>query len=59
MPIDEILRTQIMEHSTAAAMKRGAAERGMITLREDGRQKILAGLTTPDEVLRVTQLDLD
>jgi type II secretory ATPase GspE/PulE/Tfp pilus assembly ATPase PilB-like protein len=40
-------------------MKRSAAERGMITLREDGRQKILAGLTTPDEVLRVTQLDLD
>jgi type II secretory ATPase GspE/PulE/Tfp pilus assembly ATPase PilB-like protein len=59
MPVDEVLRTQIMEHSTAAVMKRSAAERGMITLREDGRQKILAGLTTPDEVLRVTQLDLD
>ncbi len=59
MPVDEILRTQIMDRATAAAMKRGAAERGMITLREDGRQKILAGRTTPDEVLRVTQLDLD
>ena len=59
MPIDENLRTQIMEHATAASMKRSAAERGMITLREDGRQKVLAGLTTPDEVLRVTQLDLD
>jgi type II secretory ATPase GspE/PulE/Tfp pilus assembly ATPase PilB-like protein len=40
-------------------MKRGAVERGMITLREDGRLKIMAGQTTPDEVLRVTQLDLD
>jgi general secretion pathway protein E len=59
MPVDEVLRTQIMEHSTAAAMKRSAAERGMITLREDGRQKVLSGLTTPDEVLRVTQLDID
>jgi general secretion pathway protein E len=59
MPVDEVLRTQIMERATAAAMKRSAAARGMITLREDGRQKILAGLTTPDEVLRVTQLDLD
>jgi len=59
MPVDEVLRTQIMEHATAAAMKRSAASRGMITLREDGRQKILAGLTTPDEVLRVTQLDID
>jgi len=59
MPVDEVLRTQIMERATAAAMKRSAATRGMITLREDGRQKILAGLTTPDEVLRVTQLDID
>jgi general secretion pathway protein E len=59
MPIDEVLRTQIMEGATASQMKRGAAERGMVTLREDGRQKILAGMTTPDEVLRVTQLDLD
>jgi general secretion pathway protein E/type IV pilus assembly protein PilB len=48
-----------MEHATAASMKRSAAQRGMITLREDGRQKVLAGLTTPDEVMRVTQLDLD
>jgi type II secretory ATPase GspE/PulE/Tfp pilus assembly ATPase PilB-like protein len=40
-------------------MKRSAVERGMITLREDGRLKIVAGQTTADEVLRVTQLDLD
>jgi general secretion pathway protein E len=59
MTVDETLRTQIMEGATAAAMKRSAVERGMITLREDGRQKVLAGVTTPDEVLRVTQLDID
>jgi type II secretory ATPase GspE/PulE/Tfp pilus assembly ATPase PilB-like protein len=57
--VDEILRTQIMEGTTASMMKRRAVERGMITLREDGRQKILTGATTPDEVLRVTQLDVD
>jgi general secretion pathway protein E len=59
MEVDETLRTQIMENTTAARMKRSAVERGMITLREDGRQKILAGQTTPDEVLRVTQLDIE
>jgi general secretion pathway protein E len=59
MEVDETLRTQIMDRATAARMKRSAVERGMITLREDGRQKILGGQTTPDEVLRVTQLDLD
>jgi general secretion pathway protein E len=59
LPVDEVLRTQIMEGATATNMKRGAAERGMISLREDGRQKVLAGITTADEVLRVTQLDID
>jgi type II secretory ATPase GspE/PulE/Tfp pilus assembly ATPase PilB-like protein len=59
MPVDETLRTQIMEGASATTMKRSAVQRGMITLREDGRQKILAGLTTADEVLRVTQLDFD
>jgi general secretion pathway protein E len=59
MRVDEKLRTQIMDGATATTMKRSAIERGLITLREDGRQKVLAGRTTPDEVLRVTQMDLD
>jgi general secretion pathway protein E len=59
MSVDETLRTQVMEGATAATMKRSAAARGMISLREDGRQKILGGQTTPDEVLRVTQMDLE
>ena len=36
----------------------GGKSEGMISLREDGRQKVLTGQTTPDEVLRVTQLDV-
>jgi len=58
MPMDEIVRTQVMEGVTASQMKRGAVERGMITLRSDGVEKIKQRLTTPDEVLRVTQLDV-
>jgi type II secretory ATPase GspE/PulE/Tfp pilus assembly ATPase PilB-like protein len=58
MPVDEILRTQIMEGSTASQIKRSAIDRGMVTLRMDGQEKILAGRTTPDEILRVTQLDM-
>jgi len=59
LPVDEVLRTQIMEGISASVMKRNAVERGMVTLREDGRMKILSGHTTADEVLRVTQLDLE
>ena len=59
MPVDEHLRTQVMDGATATKMKRDAVSRGMITLREDGRSKIRAGLTSADEVLRVTQMDVD
>lgn len=59
MPVDEVLRTQIMEGTTATTMKRSAIKRGMITLRMDGCEKIIERQTTPDEVLRVTQLDMD
>jgi len=59
LPVDEVLRTQIMEGAGATVMKRSASERGMISLRADGREKVRSGQTTPDEVLRVTQLDID
>jgi len=58
MPIDEVVRTQVMEGVTASQIKRSTIERGMITLRADGVEKIKQRLTTPDEVLRVTQLDM-
>ena len=59
LPIGETLRASVMEGATASQIKREAVQGGMITLREDGRQKILTGLTTTDEVLRVTQMDMD
>jgi type II secretory ATPase GspE/PulE/Tfp pilus assembly ATPase PilB-like protein len=31
----------------------------MRTLREDGTRKVLAGLTTPEEVIRATAMDTD
>ncbi len=58
MPMDEHLRTMVMEGATATQLKRAAIEAGMVTLRMDGMEKIRQRLTTPDEVLRVTQLDL-
>jgi type II secretory ATPase GspE/PulE/Tfp pilus assembly ATPase PilB-like protein len=39
-------------------MKDKAVELGMRTLREDGIEKIKKGITTIDEVLRVTQVEL-
>jgi general secretion pathway protein E len=58
MPIDSHIQEQIVNKATASQIKRGALERGLKTLRMSGVQKLLNGLTTPDEVLRVTQLDV-
>jgi len=58
LPVDEVLRTQIMEGATASQMQRSAIERGMVTLRMDGSDKIRRRVTTPDEVLRITQVEM-
>ncbi len=58
MPIDSAVQEQIVNKSTATQIKRSALERGLRTLRMDGVDKLLAGQTTAEEVLRVTQLDV-
>ena len=40
-------------------LRRRARELGMRTLREDGIRKVLAGITAPEEILRVTMSDDD
>lgn len=56
--IDDEIRAQIMKNADAASIRRNATSRGMATLREDGARKVLEGVTTIEEVLRVTQEDL-
>jgi len=56
--VDDDVRALIMKNADAAAIRRAATAAGMVTLREDGAAKVLAGETTIEEVLRVTQEDL-
>jgi general secretion pathway protein E len=56
LPVVEELRTEIMEGATASQMQRSALDRGVTTLRRDGIAKIISRITTPDEVLRMTQI---
>ena len=55
LEVDEAMRQLIVTTPTAGAVKKEAMRRGMITLRDDGAKKVLQGLTTMEEVLRVTQ----
>jgi general secretion pathway protein E/type IV pilus assembly protein PilB len=52
--IDDDARKLIYEKVSSSVLRTRAREMGMRTLREDGIRKVLAGLTTPDEVIRAT-----
>ncbi|MGO9203404.1 MAG: GspE/PulE family protein [Limisphaerales bacterium] len=57
--IDDEARKLIYEKVPSSVLRARAREMGMRTLREDGVRKVLAGLTTPDEVIRATVGDVD
>ncbi len=56
--IDDEVRHMINNNASTIALRQRARELGMRTLREDGVRKILAGLTTADEVITSTMTDL-
>jgi len=58
LPINDPIRELIMNDATVRELKEKAVAQGMRTLRQDGVEKISKGLTTVDEVLRVTQVEL-
>jgi general secretion pathway protein E len=55
MELNEEIRRLIMQNADASVLNEAARRRGMRTLREDGWQKVAAGVTTVEEVVRVTQ----
>jgi general secretion pathway protein E/type IV pilus assembly protein PilB len=57
--IDDEARKLIYEKVSSSILRARAREMGMRTLREDGARKVLAGLTTPDEVVRATVGDVE
>jgi general secretion pathway protein E len=59
LPIGEDVKSLVVERASASSIKRVALQRGMTTLRQDGVDKIMQGITSIPEVLRVTQLDIE
>ncbi len=55
LEINEAIETLIPSRAPASVIKQKAIEQGMLTLRNDGFLRVLDGLTTIDEVLRVTE----
>ena len=55
--IDDEVRSMINQQLTTPQLRKRARELGMRTLREDGIRKVLAGMTTADEVIEATMGD--
>jgi len=55
MPVTEKMSKLILERSSSANIEKLAREEGMITLKQDGYLKVLEGITSIEEVLRVAQ----
>jgi type IV pilus assembly protein PilB len=53
MPITEEIERLAVERASAVTIEHVAREQGMVSLRDDGLQKVLAGVTTLEEILRV------
>jgi general secretion pathway protein E len=57
MAMSDNIRSLIMRHATAGDVRAAAIMEGMETMFEHGLRKALAGVTTIEEVLRVTRED--
>jgi len=56
--LDDEIRNLVLSRTDSSTIKQRAIQKGMRTLRGDGVRKVLEGLTTTEEVLRVTQQEI-
>jgi general secretion pathway protein E len=55
LPITDPMRSLVMRHAIASDLRNAAIAEGMLTMYEDGLRKAVNGVTTFEEVLRVTR----
>ena len=55
LPMSDSIRRMVMQQATSGAIHEQAVGDGMRTMYQDGLVKCLNGITTIEEVLRVTQ----
>jgi len=55
LSIDDNIRDMVLDHAPSTHIRKYAISEGMRTLRDDGWLKVFEGLTTVDEVVRVSK----
>jgi general secretion pathway protein E len=58
MIVDDDVRELVMKKADASSIRRVCTTKGMKGLRQDGAERVAAGQTTIEELLRVTQEDI-
>ncbi len=53
----ETVRAMVLRHADAHALEEAAVQRGMRTMLRHGMERVMAGATSIEEVLRVTTLE--
>ena len=56
--IDDEIRELILHRKSATEMLAVARRQGLKIMREDGFNKVIKGITTMDEIARVTKVDV-
>ncbi len=58
LPVTDDIRSMIMQRKDGSSVKKQAVANGMKTFRDHGIQKVLAGITTIEELMTNTQADI-
>jgi type II secretory ATPase GspE/PulE/Tfp pilus assembly ATPase PilB-like protein len=59
LEVGDVIRQMILDRASAKEIRESARKQGMLTLRECAIRKLLAGLTTVEEMIRVTASDIE
>jgi len=57
--INDTIKELIVRNASSSDIKNVAIKQGMHTLRQDGWRKVAEGITTPEEVMKLTDLEED
>jgi type II secretory ATPase GspE/PulE/Tfp pilus assembly ATPase PilB-like protein len=57
LKMTETVKHAIHQKESASTVRRMALEEGMVSLRQDAVRKVVAGMTTPAEILRAVYLE--
>lgn len=55
--LDDTIKDLVLKKTPSDNIRKAAISKGMRTLRQDGWHKVIKGVTTPEEIIRVTSVD--